>query len=108
MSPTVSDLKIWQIVKAIPKGSILSYGEVARRAGYPKGARQVARALKIAPEEMNLPWHRVVGAGHRISIPAESAAFKRQVRLLKREGFVVKGRRIVVAEISSLDRALWG
>jgi len=100
--------KIWRVVKAIPMGSVLSYSEVARRAGFPKGARQVSRALQAAPVAQRLPWHRVVGAQGRLSLPADSEAGRIQRARLKKEGVHIKGRRIIAATPTSLDQALWG
>jgi alkylated DNA nucleotide flippase Atl1 len=53
---------IWNVVCRIPPGQVSTYGAVARAAGLPGRARQTGYALKVAPEAMNLPWHRVVGA----------------------------------------------
>jgi methylated-DNA-protein-cysteine methyltransferase related protein len=46
-----------RIVRAIPRGRVLSYGEVALRAGRPGGARAVVRALHQLDD---VPWWRVV------------------------------------------------
>jgi methylated-DNA-protein-cysteine methyltransferase-like protein len=85
--------EIWHAVCAIPRGRATTYGSVARAAGMPGRARQVGLALRIAPEELNLPWHRVVGAGGRIVFPPSSHAHREQARRLRAEGVrVVKGR----------------
>ena len=52
---------IWNVVARIPRGQVSSYGEVARAAGLPGRARLAGRALRLVPEDMNLPWHRVMG-----------------------------------------------
>src|ERR1039458_3129585 len=51
----------------IPKGRVATYGDVARAAGYPGAARQVAWALHNA--KGGIPWHRVLGAGGHIRLP---------------------------------------
>jgi len=51
--------RIYRVVRGIPRGRVMTYGEVARRAGLPRGARTVGRAMAASPEE--LPWQRVVG-----------------------------------------------
>src|ERR1700733_1103073 len=56
---------IWDVVGMIPRGTVSTYGAVARAAGFPGRARLTGFALKAAPEELNLPWHRIVGAGGR-------------------------------------------
>ncbi len=75
-------------IRAIPRGSTASYGEVAARAGAPRGARQVARVLHALSESQGLPWHRVINAGGRISLPLDGAGGL-QARLLRREGLAV-------------------
>lgn len=83
---------VWQVVEGIPPGHVLTYGEVARLAGMSRAARRVAQAMRRAPRGRNLPWHRVVNAQGRISLPAESAGYQRQKRRLEEEGVVfVKG-----------------
>src|ERR1700722_17517339 len=62
--------EIWAVVGAIPRGSVSTYGAVARAAGLPGRARMAGRALRESPKEMKLPWHRVVGAGGKIVFPS--------------------------------------
>lgn len=85
---------IWEAVCAIPRGRVSTYGEVARTAGLPGRARQAGLALKVAPEEMKLPWHRVVGAGGRIVFPASSPSHREQARRLRAEGVSVRNGRV--------------
>jgi methylated-DNA-protein-cysteine methyltransferase-like protein len=51
--------EIWKVVRAIPRGRVATYGQVAELAGFPNGHRRVARAMRMCPS--NLPWQRVVG-----------------------------------------------
>ena len=50
---------IYAVVRAIPRGRVATYGQVAALADLPRGHRRVARAMKICPA--GLPWQRVVG-----------------------------------------------
>ena len=77
---------IWQTVTAIPSGRVATYGQVAALAGMPGAARQVGAALKKLPAGSNVPWHRVVNAQGRISLPAASNSFKEQQARLLAEG----------------------
>ena len=79
---------VWQVVEGIPRGHVLTYGEVARLAGMRRAARRVGQAMRRAPKDMNLPWHRVVNAQGRISFPPDSHGFQRQRDLLEGEGVV--------------------
>src|SRR5215213_11323042 len=81
---------IWEVVSAIPAGQVSTYGAVARAAGLPGRARQTGYALKVAPAEMSLPWHRVVGANGRIAFAKSSRAYKEQVARLRMEGVLVR------------------
>jgi methylated-DNA-protein-cysteine methyltransferase-like protein len=91
-SPAVQ--AIWDVVAMIPAGKVASYGEVARRAGFPGRARQTGYALRVMPSELQLPWHRVLGAGGRIVFPKSSSSYREQVRRLKSEGVEVKAGQV--------------
>lgn len=70
----------------IPVGRVISYGELARRAGMPNGARMVGRILSELPEGSGLPWHRVINAQGKLSFPLDSRAYCTQKSLLMQEG----------------------
>jgi len=102
--------RIWRVVASIPAGQVESYGGVARRAGLPRRARLVGHALKAAPADMHLPWHRVVNAAGRISFPAGSPAHALQRRRLEAEGVRFRGDRIIRETRrgpGDLDELLW-
>src|SRR5258706_11465910 len=68
---------IHAVVRRIPRGKVMTYGAVARAAGYPGATRQVVWALRAGSA---LPWHRVVGAKGKVLLPGE-AGFEQRVRL---------------------------
>lgn len=80
---------IYAVVRAIPRGTVATYGQVAELAGIPSGHRIVARAMRSCPPR--LPWQRVVGRKDarraRISV-VEPDHIARQRALLEREGVV--------------------
>lgn len=80
------DQRIWTTIMAIPAGRVSSYGEVARRAGLPGGARRVGRALRILPPGSTVPWHRVLNAQGKSSLPAGSHSWQTQRDRLEAEG----------------------
>ncbi|MCL2197397.1 MAG: MGMT family protein [Defluviitaleaceae bacterium] len=61
---------VYEIVKSIPHGKVISYGQIARMLGKPRGAREVGWAMRNCPE--GLPWHRVVMADGSIASGAYS------------------------------------
>ena len=67
--------RILRTVARIPRGKVATYGDIAYLAGYPGSARQVAWALHTSSR--GLPWHRVVGAGGKILLPAEGGMEQR-------------------------------
>lgn len=81
-------------VAAIPPGQVSTYGDVARAAGLPGHARLVGYTLHALPEGSELPWHRVVNAQGRISLPPDSRAAELQRERLESEGvgFGLHGR----------------
>ncbi|HZS51814.1 MAG TPA: MGMT family protein [Bryobacterales bacterium] len=84
--------RVWEIVRLIPSGRVSSYGAVARAAGFPGTARQVAWALRGSPRSANLPWHRVIGAGGKILLSGE-AGIEQRLRL-QAEGVAFRGARV--------------
>jgi methylated-DNA-protein-cysteine methyltransferase-like protein len=102
--------RIWSTIADIPEGAVASYGQVAEIAGIPRGARQVAWALRRAPRDLNLPWYRVVQAAGTLAFEKGSAAFRRQAGLLAAEGVHLLNGRIDMQEYRwqpDLDELLW-
>jgi len=60
-------------------------------------------ALRIAPKELNLPWHRVLGAGGRIVFPKTSLHHREQARRLRAERVAVKDGRVDRSCITDLE-----
>ena len=56
---------VYEIVKSIPYGKVISYGEIAKLLGSPGAARQVGWAMRNCPND--LPWQRVVMADGSIA-----------------------------------------
>ena len=50
--------QVYGIVSQIPRGKVISYGQIARVLCRPRAAREVGRAMRFCPPE--LPWQRVV------------------------------------------------
>src|SRR5271167_2126685 len=95
---------IWDVVCTIPRGQVSTYGAVARAAGLPGRARLTGFALRVAPKAINLPWHRVLGAGGRIVFPVSSPAHTEQAKRLRAEGVVIKNGRAQRSCIADLEQ----
>jgi methylated-DNA-protein-cysteine methyltransferase-like protein len=103
---------ILDAIRAIPKGQVAGYGEVARRAGLPGRARLVARLLS-QNEDRKLPWHRVLRSDGRIAFPEGSDAWREQSARLRSEGVIVengrvRGQRAAATPEEALDAEIWG
>ena len=79
--------RIFQILAAIPKGKVTTYGDIARLAGSPRAARQVGGVLKRLPAGSKLPWHRVINRLGEISLTGDD--LDRQRHALLSEGVEV-------------------
>lgn len=75
----------------------MSYGQIARVAGSPRGARQVVRILHTMGEKYKLPWHRVINAKGEIGIQDEEAFFTQKM-MLESEGIIFKGMKMIDLE----------
>jgi methylated-DNA-protein-cysteine methyltransferase-like protein len=87
--------RVYDAVRAIPRGRVATYGQVAQLVGVPRGARAVGWALRAldARTARRVPWHRVVGATGRVSLRAGAGPVL-QRRRLEAEGVVFRGGRI--------------
>ncbi|NZA28094.1 MGMT family protein [Luteimonas sp. SJ-92] len=108
MDQLSAEARILAAIRAIPRGRVAGYGEVARRAGLPGRARLVARILAGNGDDA-LPWHRVLRSDGRIAFAENSRGWREQARRLRAEGVeVVRGRVRMVRPDADLDAALWG
>jgi methylated-DNA-protein-cysteine methyltransferase-like protein len=90
---------VYQLVKKIPRGRVLSYGALARALRLRGGARSAGRAMAATPSGKGIPWHRVVGERGKILIREPYASL--QNKLLESEGVTIIESRV------DLKRHLW-
>ncbi len=106
----VLGIGILAVIRAIPPGQVLGYGQVAMRAGLPGRARLTARILG-QNEDPHLPWHRVLRSDGRIAMAEGSAGWREQSQRLRAEGVVVENGRVRMPAsdpAAALDAAIWG
>lgn len=85
---------LYSVLAQVPAGCVVSYGQLAAYAGLGRAARWVGRTLSQLPEDSALPWHRVIAAGGRISLPAGSPTGAEQRRRLRSEGVQTHNDRV--------------
>lgn len=83
--PTFYDL-VWEFVRRVPRGRVVTYGQVALELGAPAAARAVGYALHNVPADTDVPWWRVINARGAISLKGRGANADLQRALLEREG----------------------
>ncbi|MBW3605295.1 MAG: MGMT family protein [Actinobacteria bacterium] len=76
------------VLRALPAGHVVTYGEVAAEAGHPGAARAVGNVLRSVDD---VPWWRVVASTGRVNPNAVAEATRR----LRAEGVEVRGERVV-------------
>lgn len=102
--------RIWETVQDIPKGCVANYGQIAEIAGIPRGARQVGYALRHAPKDIELPWHRVITSSGKIAFDPNSRSFRTQRNRLTEEGVPVLKGKVDMRKYRwepGLDELLW-
>jgi len=90
-----------EVIRKIPRGKVATYGQIAAYAGNPLGSRQVAYVLHSSSRKDKLPWHRVINAKGKISLPP-GEGYEIQRLLLAREGIRFKSDDAI-----DLDLYLW-
>ncbi len=85
---------IYLALESVQSGKVITYGELARLAGLPGSARMVGKVLSNLPEDTALPWHRVINARGRISLPEDSTEYQEQRRRLEAEGIAFTNKTI--------------
>ncbi len=88
---------VLNIVSQIPRGQVMTYGDIAALAGWPSHSRMVGRTLRYSPDALQLPCHRVVNKAGRTA-----PGWSRQRPLLEEEGVIFKANGHV-----DMKRCLW-
>lgn len=84
--------EVIDIIKTIPRGKVMTYGQIASCAGNPWGSRQVSRILHSMSHAYQLPWHRVINSKGTISLKGEGGLVQKQHLIA--EGVRVNGLKI--------------
>lgn len=84
---------VYTLVKKIPRGRVMTYGQLAKTLRLRGGARTAGHAMAACPGGRGVPWHRVVGAGGKLLIREPHASLQR--KLLESEGLELAEKRIL-------------
>jgi methylated-DNA-protein-cysteine methyltransferase-like protein len=99
VDPRLAGLKfaraVWRLVNRIPRGRVVTYGQIAAALGRPRSARAVGRAMRQCPDD--IPWHRVINAQGGISPRARMSGMLTQRLRLEAEGVALRRGRVRLA-----------
>jgi methylated-DNA-protein-cysteine methyltransferase-like protein len=79
---------VYRVVRDIPRGRVMTYGQIATILGSPRAARAVGYALRASGGKDDVPWQRVINGKGRISARSEVERPLIQRMLLESEGVV--------------------
>jgi len=80
--------QVYNVVKSIPYGKVMTYGEIAEILGNRRMSRQVGWALHVNPDPEHIPCYRVVDRFGRVSKAFAFGGENRQKQLLEQEGII--------------------
>ena len=86
---TQFQLKVWNYLKKIPKGQVMTYSEVAKAINKPKSVRAVANAIGKNPNAPNIPCHRVIRSDGSLGGYSGKGGINTKKKLLKSEGILL-------------------
>jgi len=86
--------RVWAITMRIPPGKVSTYGDLAQVVGSPGAARAVGHALGQNPYAPEIPCHRVVASGGRLTGYSGDGGMGTKKRILQEEGVTFKGEHV--------------
>ncbi len=87
--------RVWRALCRIPRGTAITYAELAKRVGKPRAVRAVASAVGKNPFAPAVPCHRVVRSDGSLGGYSAPGGLRRKRELLKREGVQMGGKRML-------------
>ncbi len=90
---------VYDFVRQIPKGKVVTYGQIAAAIGSPRASRIVGYALHVNPEPVEIPCHRVVNRFGGLAPAFAFGGVEVQASLLRREGVTVSEENAVDLQI---------
>jgi len=88
--------EVFRLVKSIPNGRVMTYGQIAALCGHPGAAQVVGQIAHFGPEE--LPWHRVVNIKGGMASGFTWGGRQGQAKMLADEGVVVADEKLRLAD----------
>lgn len=89
--------KVYKITRSIPKGKVVTYGQIARLAGKPRAARAVGSYMRTNPDAPHIPCHRVVARDGSLCGYSAKGGLKTKKTMLLHEGVIFVGEKVDLA-----------
>lgn len=89
--------RVYTLARAIPRGKVATYGQLAALAGSPGAARAVGSAMRTNPDIPATPCHRVVAADGSLTGYSAGKGIRTKRAMLEEEGVVFTGDRVNLA-----------
>ena len=83
---TAFQKKVWNEIDKIPRGKVITYGQIAKNIGQPKAARAVANACGANPNPIVVPCHRVIRSDGELGGYSGPGGIEQKRELLREEG----------------------
>ena len=93
--PVTFRVAIYRLIRRVPRGQVVTYGQVAAWLGRPRSSRAVGGAMRRCPDDV--PWHRVVNAQGGISARRQMSGMLTQRMRLEQEGIRLRRGRVPLA-----------
>ena len=86
---TTFQQKVWCEIDKIPRGKVITYGQIAKNIGHPKAARAVANACGANPNPIVVPCHRVIRSDGELGGYSGPGGIRQKKELLENEGISI-------------------
>lgn len=86
--------RVYEITRKIPRGFVATYGQIARLAGNPQGARTIGMFMRTNPDVPRTPCHRVVAADGSLTGYSGRGGIAGKKKMLTTEGVHFKGEKV--------------
>lgn len=99
MAKSPFEQRMWKVVEQLSDGEVVSFGDIAGRAGRPKASRAAGRMLSKI-RDGDLPWWRVVYSDGKLPACRPTV----QIERLEAEGVLVENGRVIAAPIGRFEQ----
>ena len=86
-------LKVWNLLKEIPYGEVVSYGDIAKKISYDMSSQAVGGAVSHNPISIIVPCHRVVGFDGKLT--GYAGGLENKIKLLELEGVKIRDLKVI-------------